>query len=420
MTTSTAFDFEGDGKVEVVYRDENHLYIFDGATGNVISKTDCGSGTRTELPIVVDVNGDGDAELVCNCADNSGGVRGNVRVYESDSSIWMPTRSVWNTHNYVPSFVNDDLTIPKQFQNKALLKGQDLYLAQTSLINESGNPVYPVLPDYTVSIDSVAKNCASSANVAHVKICMQTANALVFDFDVSFYNGDPKMAGTLIGTQRVDHSASTIPASGCMTLTQAVDFGNYDLHTVVNDKGTNPPNAPIVLMPECDTTNNSTSVHLTDCSTPDLILVDTLTICKGDSVLINAIHQTNYTWSGDSLLKVNDSTAHVYPIATTTYHLKSVSTRKNLLLNSGFEDVNLPGTNAQLDAGLVNGWNTTATDNKIEIWKNGFLGHASYSGQLFAELNATEPSSLYQDVVTKPGEKIKWGFAHKGLSLIHI
>ena len=414
MTTSTAFDFEGDGKVEVVYRDENHLYVFDGATGNVISKTDCGSGTRTELPIVVDVDGDGDAELVCNCADKSGGVRGNVRVYESDSSIWMPTRSVWNTHNYVPSFVNDDLTIPKQFQNKALIKGQDLYLAQTSLINKSGNPVYPVLPDYTVFIDSVAKNCASSANVAHVKICMQTANALVFDFDVSFYNGDPHGGGTLIGTQRVDHSASTIPASGCMTLTQSVDFGKYDLHVIVNDKGTNPANAPIVLMPECDTTNNSTYINLTDCSAPELISKDTLSICKGDTITIQTINLTNSNWTGDSLIVLNDSTAQVFPIDTTTYQLVHYVTRKELLVNSDFEDVNLAGTNAQLDASAVNGWNTTASDNKIEIWRDGFLGHSSYSGQFFAELNATQPSALYQDVSTTPGEIIRWGFAHKG------
>ena len=118
MTTSTAFDFEGDGKTEVVYRDENNLYIIDGATGAIITQIPCGSGTRTELPVVVDVNGDGDAELVCTCSDTPGAGKGKVRVYESDSTIWVPTRKVWNTHNYVPTFINDDLTVPKEFQNK--------------------------------------------------------------------------------------------------------------------------------------------------------------------------------------------------------------------------------------------------------------------------------------------------------------
>ena len=47
---------------------------------------------------------------------------------ESDSTIWVPTRKVWNTHNYVPTFINDDLTVPKEFQNKAIVPGQDIYL----------------------------------------------------------------------------------------------------------------------------------------------------------------------------------------------------------------------------------------------------------------------------------------------------
>jgi hypothetical protein len=146
----------------------------------------------------------------------------------------------------------------------------------------------------------------------------------------------------------------------------------------------------------------------------NLILGDSITICKGDTGLVQAINLTGPTWTGDSLLAINDSTVNVYPIETTTYHVERFLSRGDLLINSDFEDVNLAGTNAQLDASLVNGWETTASDNKIEIWRNGFLGHPSYSGELFAELNATEPSALYQDITTVPGETIKWGFAHRG------
>ncbi|MBI35588.1 MAG: hypothetical protein CMP67_09550, partial [Flavobacteriales bacterium] len=265
MTTSTAFDFEGDGKTEVVYRDENNLYIIDGATGAIITQTPCGSGTRTELPVVVDVNGDGDAELVCTCSDTPGAGKGTVRVYESDSTIWVPTRKVWNTHNYVPTFINDDLTVPKEFQNKAIIPGQDIYLTQTPLTYSSGNPLYPALPDYTVQIDSVAKSCDLETLTAHVKICQETANALIFDFDVSFYQGDPKNNGTLIGTERIDHSASSLISTGCMIIDYALPLGEYDLHVFVNDRGVNPTEAPVVLMPECDTTNNEVSMALSPC-----------------------------------------------------------------------------------------------------------------------------------------------------------
>ena len=146
----------------------------------------------------------------------------------------------------------------------------------------------------------------------------------------------------------------------------------------------------------------------------ELIKGDSITICRGDTGLIQAIDLNNPTWIGDSLLNINDSTVRVYPIQTTTYHVERLLTRGDLLINNDFENVNLPGTNAQLDASLVHGWNTTATDNKIEIWRDGFLGHPAYSGTFFAELNATQPSALYQDIVTVPGETIKWGFAHRG------
>ena len=98
-----------------------------------------------------------------------------------------------------------------------------------------------------------------------MKICQETANALIFDFDVSFYQGDPKNNGTLIGTERIDHSASSLISTGCMTIGYALPLGEYDLHVFVNDRGVNPTEAPVVLMPECDTTNNEVSMALSPC-----------------------------------------------------------------------------------------------------------------------------------------------------------
>ena len=146
----------------------------------------------------------------------------------------------------------------------------------------------------------------------------------------------------------------------------------------------------------------------------ELIEVDTLIICRGDTALIGGIHMIDPTWTGESYTNVNDSTIKAYPDETSVYIVERSLSRKDLLVNSDFENVPLSGTHAQLDASLVDGWNTTATDNKIEIWRDGFLGHPAYSGTFFAELNATQPSALYQDVEATPGEIIRWGFAHRG------
>ena len=359
MTTSTAFDFEGDGKTEVVYRDENFLYILDGATGEIITKTQCGSGTRTELPIVVDVNGDGDAELVCTCSDVSGGGKGQVRVYESDSTIWVPTRKVWNTHNYVPTFINDDLSVPKEFQNKALIDGQDLYLAQTSLTYKSGNPVYPVLPDYTIALDSIVTNCNLNTGIAHVKVCQVNTDALVFDFDISFYKEDPLTGGTLIGTKRIDNSASTIPSTGCMVTTHVVNAENYDLHVYVNDQGTSPSNSPIILMPECDTTNNlatySVSACNKGCETPITGSVDSKIaawqyigeVTKGLNYELEAISGSNSFIATDG----PDAGKDIFAVVFNTSHGGQVSlNRTRYFSNDTYRDV-LTGTYDNLPHG---------------------------------------------------------------------
>ena len=79
-------------------------------------------------------------------------------------------------------------------------------------------------------------------------------------------------------------------------------------------------------------------------------------------------------------------------------------------------------------------WKTTASDNKIEIvnaspnkkesrwaWANTYQAlsqehhqvDAAADGEQFAELNANEVGSLYQDVLTTPGATLNWGLAHR-------
>ncbi|MBU1243120.1 hypothetical protein KKD52_07870 [Myxococcota bacterium] len=63
-TGSSLFDFEGDGRVEVVYADEVFTRVYDGRTGEVLFSQWHSSCTWNENPIVADVDGDYNAELV--------------------------------------------------------------------------------------------------------------------------------------------------------------------------------------------------------------------------------------------------------------------------------------------------------------------------------------------------------------------
>ena len=146
----------------------------------------------------------------------------------------------------------------------------------------------------------------------------------------------------------------------------------------------------------------------------DFIPTDTLFVCKGQSVDITAEGVDVAEWSGaESFAQLNDSTIKAQPAKTTYYYLSSFTKKQNALVNGDFESPNLGGFQI-VDANTIDGWNTTASDNKIEVWPNGFLGVPAYSGQQFVELNANMQSALYQDMPTTPGTKLMWGFAHRG------
>lgn len=85
------------------------------------------------------------------------------------------------------------------------------------------------------------------------------------------------------------------------------------------------------------------------------------------------------------------------------------------LVNGGFEDFQTFGYGFFSGSASTVNWATTAPDNLLEIWGDGFLGVPAYEGSSFAELNANYASTLYQDV-NGLGDfnNINWHFAHRG------
>ncbi len=99
-----------------------------------------------------------------------------------------------------------------------------------------------------------------------------------------------------------------------------------------------------------------------------------------------------------------------------------------LVTNGGFElpDVTLsspaavqvfgspPNVVKIYNEGDVPGWETTAADNRIELWRSGFGGVASYEGNQHAEINANLFGAFFQDLATTPNTTVLWSFAHRG------
>ncbi len=77
VTGSSVFDFEGDGRAEVVYGDECFLRVYDGRDGTVVFSRRRSSCTWYENPIIADVDGDFNAEIVIgdnyNCGSGTSG-----------------------------------------------------------------------------------------------------------------------------------------------------------------------------------------------------------------------------------------------------------------------------------------------------------------------------------------------------------
>lgn len=127
-TGSSVFDFEGDGKAEVVYNDECFLRVLDGGTGAVLFEQANSTRTGSEYPIVVDVDADFNAEIVVvanndqiqrdRCETNfpnypTGGNAGVV-VWGDAQNRWVPTRQIWNQHTYHITNIFDDGSVPDQ------------------------------------------------------------------------------------------------------------------------------------------------------------------------------------------------------------------------------------------------------------------------------------------------------------------
>ncbi|MDY7224169.1 isopeptide-forming domain-containing fimbrial protein [Halalkalibacterium halodurans] len=85
--------------------------------------------------------------------------------------------------------------------------------------------------------------------------------------------------------------------------------------------------------------------------------------------------------------------------------------------NRPFPDPTAPkGIYSYFHEDEVPGWKTTASDQLIQIerYENGFTDISRAHGNQFAEINAAEVSTLYQDVETTPGQTIYWRLAHRG------
>ncbi len=281
-TGCTLFDFNGDGKAEIVYRDERFIYIIEGTDGSVYSQQACISRTNREYPIVADVDADGSTELCVPCGFNDATSSANfnnlnfsrfshIRVFKSAAEPWVPARRVWNQHGYFVVNVNDDLTIPTKLQPHQLVfstgnctqgpnRPLNKFLNQSPYLNSEGCPTYAA-PDiaFQVAPTIIPPTCPSLDFQVSFKITNLGDVAVTGNIPVSFYSSDPMLPGAA-KLATINIPVTALANGDIVSIDNQTITGNGSafVYVVLNDAGTSLP-TPIVLpntsFIECDYDN---------------------------------------------------------------------------------------------------------------------------------------------------------------------
>ena len=291
-TTMTAFDFNQDGSVEIVYRDQSDLRIIDGTTGDNISTFACLAPTAVDYPAIVDLDRDGHAEIVVssNTYESNHDKHAKLIVFHSPANaVWAPARYVWNQHAYNVVNVNNDLTIPANNFNPAttftdpngvVRRPFNNFLQQATTLDQYGRPFIRLLNvSATMDTNMTYENGAFTFSY---KFCNTGGQTMSNPFHITYYANN--YHGPIIRTETIN---DPLTVDNCMTLTTQFSDAELsafpDLETIVvavNDNGTGVAQTG-GQQEECDTTDNFFYFPASPCNIPkDTVTAD---ICVRDT-----------------------------------------------------------------------------------------------------------------------------------------
>ena len=315
VTMLTLFDFNLDGVVELIYRDESTLRVFDGSGSSpaVLFSTPCYSGTTTELPIVADVTGDGSANIIVTGWPAGGNTNvGQVFVYEGDLSKWASCPGVWNQQLYSPLWVNLDLTIPETIQSQHLDFHQTCGGGVQMTYYNGGPMQAPFISAQTycpfdfssdvfvVSGSRVISGTSITISITFGNQGMANASGSI---PIQFYK-DAIAPGNVIGstTLGADVGGADLLPGNTRTITRTftVNPMSLEFYVRVLDDGSNFP--ALGAFSDCDLTNNTKSFGALELTKE----VTQLSGCLGGTSTFS-VKLTNDATSALSNIAVTDS-----------------------------------------------------------------------------------------------------------------
>jgi len=330
-TGLTAFDFDGNGIREIVYRDQSKLRIING---NLAAPVDyasiaCTSGTWGEYPIVGDFDNDGEADIAVT-GDNK------LRVFNRAANTfkWKDAPSYWNQRNYRIVNINPNLTVPTTENNAASSASINNNVAQLQFTDAPVGSSVPyghtALADAIITITSVSGPCPALSLAA--VITNNGAAPLAIGTPIAIYDANPttgtgaNLVGTFVTTAEI-----AVGATLNVTIPVNLVKGVTTVFAVVNDNGTTArpytvaTAFPNTAISECDYTNNmaSAAVVCLDSDADGIANIDDLD--DDNDGVFDAIESPSCFFSANNWNTINKSS-----IASVTTELNMVAANSNV------------------------------------------------------------------------------------------
>lgn len=186
-TSSSVFDFNGDGAAEAIYNDECDFRVYDGTSGEVLFSQPSRSRTGIENPVVADVDNDGNAEVVTGmntaepnrCDDDLDGIPtgpNGLRVWGDPTDTWVSARRIWNEQSYHVTNVSESGAILTHEPESWTPWSGRLYNTYRSQPRSFG-----VAPDLTVvgvGVSSPGVKCGSLSDTIDIAFEIENAGDL--------------------------------------------------------------------------------------------------------------------------------------------------------------------------------------------------------------------------------------------------